>query len=425
MTGHPHEAPPPKSYAGHWAVLGLAMAAWAAWAWLPSRPLSPLPIRQAAGDGVDWFLLVRVPEVPSEELEAAAAPERLASWLHALRRAGFQPMRLSHALARLDRGQLLPRKTVVLLFQPGYRHTYERLGPVLEQQRWPAVWLASRSALRQADRRYLSGHALDTMERSGLWDIGWYEGTLDQEAVMVELPEGPSQRQTMRRMTLDLRTGHIALNHASHRNRLHRLAARTPWTAQELVDRLTAEAPVDGPAHLTARQIGPRLWGLAVETGASGERHPFNLGAPINARVASVAWPCTSGKNDLVLDLHLMARLGETWVLLRSNQSIGQAVRVGFTEQTIFVEQDHEGARTRLAEAPWPQGTTERVAATILLRGRRLHITVQDQPVLLLDSIRPPADPHGLVELVAYDRVRGAAGLHTASVVFVPITVKL
>ena len=57
--------------------------------------------------------------------------ERFQAWLKVLADDGFQFRPLSETVALLKRGEGVPAKTLVLVFDPGYRHTYETLAPVL------------------------------------------------------------------------------------------------------------------------------------------------------------------------------------------------------------------------------------------------------------------------------------------------------
>ncbi|MBI3292452.1 MAG: hypothetical protein HYZ73_06550 [Elusimicrobia bacterium] len=373
---------------------------------------------------MEWFLMIRIPEVPNDDGETEAAKAQVTSWLEGLQDAGFQPMLLSTVLSRLERGLALPKKTVVILFHSGYRHTYETLAPILEQRQCPAVWLTDWRALEQADRRYVSRHTLDQMKRSGHWDVAWHRLPPDPQTdqLACELAAPGVWHGTPRRVALDLRMTQTALNQVSDgRVRLAHLSARPPWSAQELVDRLLAEVSIDGAAHLTARRVGPRIWGLAIDAHASTDRYPFALVVPMDARSTALSWACTSGHNDLVLEMNLLSYVGDVWVLLRSNPSLGQGIRVGFTKEAILVEQDAGGMRTQLAEAPWPSVAQDRLRTTIILTGEHLTLSVNDQPVLALASLSPPVDRHGVVELLLSDNVRGAAGIESASFVLVPL----
>lgn len=374
-----------------------------------------------SGEGVEWFLVIRIPEVPPGESDAAEARSRLTAWVEGLRHAGFHPMRLSTVLSARERGRRLPLKTVVLLFHPGHRRTYETLAPVLAAQQCPAVWLTDERAVGRSDRRYLSHHAISRMPQSGLWDVAWSQGPAAGGLLAVELAQGRAGAGTSRRMTVNARGDRRALNQMTGRGHLYRLNAHPTWTVQDLVNRLLAEAPVDGPSYLTARRVGSQVWGVALDAKASDHQQPFGLEAPLNARGVSVAWPCTAGTPDLLLHVKMLSRSGEVWVSLRSDRSRGQGIRVGFTEDAVLVRQGHEQA-TPLAAVPWSRASSAgRLSATVVLRGPYLHLLMDDERVLTLSGLGASAASDGIVELAASDQVRGAAGVELGGLVFVPL----
>lgn len=410
------------NYAKQWLLLVVfVLAGMGAWHVIAQRPAfySVKVPEAASGQGTDWFLLMKIPDVSSQPMEQQVAKERFVGWLRGLRREGFHPMLLSAVLSRLDRGALLPPKTVVLLFHPAYRSTYETFAPLLADVGWPAVLLTDRDALRRGDRRYLSNHAMRRVKRSPLWDIGWYQGAPKAERVMFELTSS-SHAGKRHRLSLNLAMDHEALNRVPATRGFSRLAIHPTWTTDELIDRLLAEAPVEGPAHLTVRTVGSRTVGVALDAGQS-DQHPFRLEAPADARAASVAWLCTRGKHDLLLHLKALSCFGQLWIRLRSDPASGQGVRIGFTPEGIVVQQDQQQVHTQLAAVPWPALPNGPMAVTILLRGQRLHLAVNDQTLCAVDSIRPPVESYGLVELLVHDKVRGAAAMYVADVIFVPV----
>lgn len=416
----------PERYTGQWIVFWCIAAALAFWATSDSR--QP-PVRLPApaippGEGVDWFLVARLPEVPAYEAGTAVPQARLIEWLDAIQQAGFQPMLLSTVIDRLDQGLPLPRKTLVLMFHPGYRQTYEVVAPILEQYRIPAVWLTNEKAIKRGERKHLNRRMLKRMQRSGLWDVGWHEAPAENatslDAELWPLP-GAEHGAAPRAFRIDYRFGNQAMNQGGLKATLNRLSVPITWTGGNLADRLLAEAPIGRAAHLTGRRIGARTWGLAVDA-VGTERQPFQLAAPLQSRVAALGWPGTSGKNDLVLDLQMQNPLGEVWLLLRSSPSAQQAIRIGFAPEAILIEQDRRGTRTRRAKVPWTWTPGQPLSAAIVLRGRRLCVAVNDVPLITLDSIEAPDDANGQVELVIYDKLRGAAGVGSASLVFLPLT---
>lgn len=421
-----HERLAPEQYARHWAVFWCLVAALAAWAAIASRePSFPLNVPQAApAQGVEWFLVVKIPEATSEDIPIDTTRAQFAGWLQALERAGFRPMALSTVLAWLDQGRPLPQKTLVLLFRPGYRRTYEVLAPVLAEHGYPAVWLTDRDALRRGDHRYLSSHAIRKMRASKRWDLAWFDGRSvlpGQKTLAVEL-EGAGSGQPLRGLTLSPQIGDVALNTREATGVLRQLNVHPTWTTQELVDRLLVEAPVEGPSHLTARQIGVRPWGVAISADGMERPQAFTLRASLQGRVASVSWPSTKGKNDFQLYLQIPSGMGDVWVLLRSDRVTRQGVRLGFVDGGFVVEQELNGRRTRLTAVARPGATATPLKATMVLIGDHLELSVDDQPAVHVALHTAPPQSSGMVEFVVADRVRGAAVVQSARVLFAPFS---
>src|SRR5436309_3298425 len=82
-------------------------------------------------------------------------------------------MLLSEVSWRLNHGRGVPEKTVVLVFDPGHRQTYQIVKPILAQHHWPAVWLTNGSAMKRGHREYVTYHTAEKMRASGWWDVGY------------------------------------------------------------------------------------------------------------------------------------------------------------------------------------------------------------------------------------------------------------
>src|SRR5262249_15227164 len=115
------------------------------------------------------------PEVPSSTDEVDLIQRSFARRLDTLEREGFHPVLLSDVHRHLTQGAGLPSKPVVLVFDPGHRHTFDTLQPILKQRHCPAVWLTDEEALQNGDRRYISNHTARRMAQSNLWDVGIYQ----------------------------------------------------------------------------------------------------------------------------------------------------------------------------------------------------------------------------------------------------------
>lgn len=408
-----------ESYLWHWLVL-VGVIAGTAFLLNSRRDRNhhlPPPLVSPA-NGVDWFLVLRMPEVPPLDEEIEAAKAQVDSWLSGLTRAGFVPMRLSTVLAQLEQGKKLPRKTMVLLFQPGYRRTHETLAPILEQHRIPAVWMTDHKAVKQSDRRYLSQHVLGQMRRSGLWDVAWYHGAGDASLAFEFARAGtPGSRG---KLSINRVINHTALNRGLKSGELYRLNVNPIWTSQELVDRLLAEVPVEGPSYLTARRIENRIWGIAMDEGTAAQQSLLVQPSSLERTVA-ISWPCTMGQHDLLLNMNLASRSGELWISLRAARSVGQGIRVGFTDEGILVDQYRQPSPVRLTTMPWPVLPQQRFSATIVLQGQRFQLFLNDEPVLSLSTLDAPATTQGIVELEVHDKIRGAAAAEITNLVFVPL----
>ena len=124
MTGE--EYFPNDTYYWQWSIFWTLAIAGGILMWLsffrPAR-LPPPPLLSPSA-GYDWFLVLHMPEVPMDPARAAASARTLHVWLKELQRYGYKPMLLSEVRSRLERGFGLPERTIALVYEPGYHHTY-------------------------------------------------------------------------------------------------------------------------------------------------------------------------------------------------------------------------------------------------------------------------------------------------------------
>src|SRR5581483_8107781 len=132
---------------------------------------SPIPLFNLETIGVsaiptDSYLILRMPSIPSNN---ALMVERADEWFSAMKSHGYRAMLLSQIYGTLKSGKGIPENTVVLLYDPGYRQTFDVVSPLLAKYKFPAVWITDAKATAEGDRRFVSAHTLDAMKRSGDW----------------------------------------------------------------------------------------------------------------------------------------------------------------------------------------------------------------------------------------------------------------
>lgn len=375
--------------------------------------------------GTDWFLAVRVPEYPADEVGQAGMERRLDEWLASLREHGFTPVYLTDALGRLARGEPLPRQPVVLLFTHSYRKSVEKLGPILLKHSAPALWIADQDLLDQSDQRLVSPHARGQMRATRRWDLGHFRTSTrtwtleDQGALVTE------ERQL--RLSWAGHTGGVALNRREDLPRLTYVSLSVAWTGRQVVERLFAEVPLRGRTALAAVNIFDQTYGLPAYDLAAERLSRFNLVAPEHARSAWVQWLGAAGVADMTLDLDVGLVVGELWVSMRSEAEAGHAVRVGFTADRVVVDRSLWGREARLAEVRLPPRVRRPLAARVELRGRRLRLEVDEGParrgvlVREVDVGLVPALPRAALELLVYNKVRGVAQARSVALTATPL----
>ncbi len=406
-------------YPMRWLLVWGAIVALAASPWLITRraPAARAPMPHAGA--ADWFYVVRLPEMPREEAELASAVAQVDGWLQALHDRGFVPMRLSEVQHRRAQGVALPPRTVVLLITPGYRRTYLALAPLFAQRGWPAGMVTDQQAIDQSDRHYVSQHDLSLMQQGGLWDVGLFQDGQMNASFQLTSPESQPKPSAW---AWSQQAGRRALNREVSLRGLACLHAQLAWNASELLDRLLTEEPIKGQVYLTMRSTSPPRWEIAQDGIASQAEGLITVQAPRDARSSTIMWPSTIGCRDFQLELATTSLVGELWLLLRTDAWAQQSVRVGFAEQQILIEQEHDGRRERLATLAVPPLRHVPFRARLLLQGDRLQIDLDGQPLPACRLRAAPTSDHGIIKLMVYDKVRGAARLDTLRLLLTPLT---
>lgn len=378
----------------------------------PPVVLAPLPL-SSERSYVHWFQIVHLPDMPTERTQTKAMRERFQAWLKALVDDGFYLRPLSEAVALLERGEGVPAKTLVLVFDPGYRYTYETLTPLLRSSGIPAVWLTDDPGRRSPDRRFVTRHDRHKASTRFPWDVGLRAE--DPLAFTLESSVIPLADNTGFWAT---DSGRYGINRVASLSALNRLHVNAAWNAQELIDRLYAEIPVETPSFLGVRQIGRFHWGTLVRQGTSPS---FDLRASASQRAGWVCWMGTLGQTDFRISISIQHLFGQLWLLLRSDRSRNQCLRVGFNDTHLIFEKEKDGKIVRLASHLCPLDSGVSLQATVELVGAQLSVTCGTNAMTFVqEGVDVDGGPDSQLEMIVYDRVRGGGVAEGVELRYVP-----
>jgi hypothetical protein len=399
-----------RGFARQWAFVGLLAAAALAYGLKEEGGAAPPAPVAAHGRGVAYFSVVRLPPVTAQyESGEETMRLRYGEWLDALAKAGFKPMRLSDVAAALESGRGVPEKTLVSLFEPGYRRTLTVVGPILRSHEWPAVWLTDSAAMRRGHREFVTYHDARGMRRSRWWDVGY---SLDGGGYSLQ-NEGRGGVTLGRWSELD---GTFSLNRGPKLESLSVLNVSSDWLADELVRRLAAELPASGPTLLTKGTIQRREWGLGRPLSA-GAAEPFDLRAGLIYREARLYWLSTRGLPDFRLRARVRSLVGQFRLHLRSDEAAGRRITVTFTRQALRAVETSGGATRTLFSVP--RGGEPGLDAEIVVRGRRLTLSSAGR-AWSADVLQDAAGA-GLLEASVFEKMRGAARADGVALEFTPL----
>jgi hypothetical protein len=325
----------------------------------------------------------------------------LVEWITAAREAGFHPVAFSQVLTCLARGERLPENSVVLLFNPAYRTTVEQVLPTLESMQVPALWVTRSPGRIRADRRFVSAHTRRSYSAHALWDFAVQKGELQFD---LEKPAAGPDLSRVYRWQAD--GGITGVNTATELDHLNRLHANIRWSAQEFVDRLSADLPLRAPRGLSAREIEGRTWGVILPHGVE---ESFDLQADPGQRFASVSWAGTRSVTDLQVDLEIGSWFGEAWIDLRASREPGQRVRVGLMEGKVRVVQEIGGTVVDDRESDGSIRPDEGIRLSLTLQGEQLRLSSPSVATRLDVPVQVEAVDHSLLQVSIYHRIHGAA----------------
>lgn len=401
-----------KTYSPVWGIASLAVLVgvvslvWTGW--------RPHAAPAAPRGGADWFLMLRMPELSTQyESGIATMKVRMDQWIEAMHRAGFVPVKFSDAVRRLAQGQGLPERALVLFFDPGYRNTHDHVGPIFEKHRDPVLWLTKNTALQEADRRYLTYHALQQMRAAG-WDSGFTDAAAGDFSVH-GLPEITPVRWSPE-------AGAFALNRWIPSRPLQYLTVNADWLPDELVNRLWVEAPASGTVVLGKALIHAREWGIAQPLDRVANDAVFDLQAPMRRRGTKLFWYGTRGQNDFRLKLRAQSLYGELWLQLRFDEERGEDVHLIFKDTHCYVRERRGGKTRRLANLTSNRPFTRRVfTADVIMAGSRMWVSIDGQAPQKISNVGVPESQNGLVQMYITDRLRGAAKARGLRILYSPI----
>jgi hypothetical protein len=349
------------------------------------------------------YLMIHFPPVYSS---VVSAPEKAETWLAALASKGYQPELLSNVYRWLEEGKRLPGKTVVILFDPGDRATFNVMAPLLAKYKIPAVWVTDEKAQRRGDTWYVSNHVLKAMKKSGTWDIGHYDENLGlvieskfQKPFTIGNTKGAWRAEA----------GRHALNRGVPEGSLNRLHVSWNWSGQNIIDRLQAEDTLQDTGILTLKKIQNHNWGVITPLDSEADLS-FSLRAPTDSRTARLSWLGTRWRNNAQFSMEVKGLTGELWLLMRSDENAGTHVGVCFLNGKVSIAKQVNHTTRHLVDAMVPSLTQpSSFIATIVLKDTEMSVHINGALIAQTTNLPHSASDEGIVRMTVYDKIVGAA----------------
>ena len=409
---------PREKFGRQWLILLSGILILAGLAWyadrVPQRAAPVIPPAQA-----NWFLMLRMPAVTAQyESGIDTMRVRYGEWMDSLSQAGFKPLLMSDVMRRLRAGQGVPPRTVVLVFDPGFRRTYSIVGPILAQHGWPALWMTPEAEMDRGHREYVTYHQARQMTNSGWWDVGLVE---KNGMVTLRSQNHPDQHiGTEQRKAWSAAAGGLALNEGSRFDSLERLNVISDWTAKDLVNRVRVEVPIESPMYLTLGQVQNLTWGITSSPESAEEKH-FDLATALHRRGTQVAWFGPRRHANFQIDAEAENLVGQLAFRLRWNELDETGIIVTVSNRDVLVESKGDAHTLQVRKLTRSGAGPHRPMKLMLaLQGQTLAIGIDGRPPVMLDL--PPKTPvrGGLTQLYLYDVLKGSARLDSMKLLYSP-----
>lgn len=161
-----------------------------------------IPLRQTNRVGVHWTMYQTVPilcyhRFGTKNSQLTVTPAGFESQMEFLARNGYSVIPLARLIGFLDGKEALPRKTVVLTIDDGYRSTYEIAYPILKKHGFPATVFLYSDFVGASDA--LTWPQMKEMADSGLVDIQPHSKTHANLALRLPQETDAKYRERIRR----------------------------------------------------------------------------------------------------------------------------------------------------------------------------------------------------------------------------------
>jgi hypothetical protein len=405
---------PRETYGRQWLVLLAIISIFTfLYVYATRLPSHTVPTPSSDATQARWFLLLRMPAITSQyESGIDTMQQRYGDWLQTLSDAGFRPILLSEALAKLNKGETIPANSVVLVFDPGFRRTFDLVSPILTRHGWSAVWMTPTQEMDRGHREYVTYHKARQMLGSGNWDVGYIraDGSVslrDRNKNDILLGKGGSPWAVT--------AGGLALNQGI--TTLQRLNVISDWTPADLLNRVRVEVPIDEPRYLTLGAVQNLEWGVTSTEPAS-----MTLAAPLHRRGTQIAWFGARHRPDYALELSLERLTGNLALRLRWNDLRETGLIVRVTNKNIVIMNKEPHQTITLASLPHRGITAAHPLALHLhLQGSTLELTVKDQKPFSLTLPESAPKESGLFQAYLYDAIKGSARAENLTLRLTPL----
>lgn len=127
-------------------------------------------------------------------------PEQFAQHLDYLDKHDYQVLAISEAKQRLESGQDIPEKAVVITFDDGYKNVYDNAADLLADYQFPYTVFVNPALLEQSPSAYMSWEQLRDIQQRGA-TIANHGQTHDH---LIRRHKGESEKQWQQRMQADV-----------------------------------------------------------------------------------------------------------------------------------------------------------------------------------------------------------------------------